>query len=455
MDTVSEVWPRVVPVDVTEGPAERAPDDFDDGYVLPMHSVKPLQTLHTHPLDTHLVFYEVPHVYTFHGVPTSTSVTALAHDFEESFDPTAAIGLMKGGKSQAWPRLEYVVDAVAVLDDHDDAWTPERGLLATSGGKTVAVLPPHSMNVGTATAAAVQVLRSMSAAKAPDPSDFEVYAYERPMMDDEIAAKWKANGQRASHMGTDRHYLAECFFNGLPHRWWEPDAQVLYKFCREHMVPAGMVAFNTEKEIVCADADVAGSIDLIAWDPSRKVYHIIDFKRSDKLQTQLRGFRKMGAPFNHLDDCKGAGYALQTSIYQYILERDYGLTIGDRVLLSLHADAPFCTSVPYMKREVEYIMERRFALVRARKEIVRADPCFACAKTGAPLVDAVMLDDDQTRVMEKMALTEETVSYRPDWETRRAFDAAVAAAVRMPTFDPTGLVSWKRQMPAAGLRPFS
>jgi len=46
----------------------------------------------------------------------------------------------------------------------------------------------------------------------------------------------------------------------------------------------------------------------------------------------------MRAPFAHLDDCKGAAYALQTSLYQYILERDYGMTIGERVLLSLHPD---------------------------------------------------------------------------------------------------------------------
>ena len=58
--------------------------------------------------------------------------------------------------------------------------------------------------------------------------------------------------------------------------------------------------------------------------------HIVDHKRSDKLQRDLRGFGKMTGDFAHLDDCKGAGYALQTSIYQYILERDYGMTIGIR-----------------------------------------------------------------------------------------------------------------------------
>ena len=181
--------------------------------------------------------------------------------------------------------------------------------------------------------------------------------------------KWRRDGMRASHMGTDRHHLAECFFNGLPYRWWEPDIEVLHRFVREHMLPHGLVAFNTEKEIVCRDANVAGSIDLIVWDPRRRVHHIIDFKRSAKLRTQLRGFGKMAEPLGHLDNCKGAGYALQTSIYQYILQRDYGLVIGDRILLSLHAEEPFVTSVPYLEEETRYIMERRFA--RAAESYMR------------------------------------------------------------------------------------
>ena len=58
-----------------EGPPTKPPEDFQSGYVLPVHSEKPLQRLHRHPLDDRLVFFEKPHVYTFDGAPTSTSVT--------------------------------------------------------------------------------------------------------------------------------------------------------------------------------------------------------------------------------------------------------------------------------------------------------------------------------------------------------------------------------------------
>jgi len=58
---------------VTLGPAEREQETYDEGFVLPAHSVKPLQRLNTHPLDADLEFFEEDHIYRFKGVPTETS----------------------------------------------------------------------------------------------------------------------------------------------------------------------------------------------------------------------------------------------------------------------------------------------------------------------------------------------------------------------------------------------
>jgi hypothetical protein len=274
------------------------------------------------------------------------------------------------------------------------------------------------------------------------------------MTDDEICEKWSRDGRRASHLGTDRHYMAECFFNGLPHRWWEPDIHVLYRFCRDYLIPQGIVAFNTEKEIICRDANVAGSIDLIVWDARRNVHHIVDFKRSNKLKSQLRGFGKMAAPFSHLDNCKGAGYALQTSIYQFILERDYGMTIGDRILLSLHSDEPFVTSVPYLAEETRFIMENRFARVRAQHKVMESDPTrFQCSVTNMPVVDAVRRRADGSIVMEKTALLSDD-DFTIANDIRREFEMHVDSVVERTTLDTSCVTSWRRLMPSEGLAPF-
>ena len=425
------------------GPCEKPPDDYGDGFVLPDHTVKPLQMLHTHPNDKDLAFYPDPHIYTWKGVPTTTSVTAMAHEYEKPFVATNAIQSMKSSGSQAWPRVEYVWDAHEGLD----SWNPARGALLACHGKTLAALPPCSMAPGTHPEQVMSALRSIARGHL-DEDDAEWFTYARGMSDADIQEKWRKNGNEKSHMGTERHLLAELLFNGLPFRWWEEDMRVLYEFCHEYLVPNGIVGYNTEKEIYYPPADLAGSIDLIVWDARRKLYHIIDHKRSDKLRTQMRGYGKMKAPMKHLDDCKGAGYALQTSIYQFILEMEYGMTIGDRILLSLHNEAPFATSVPYLKAEVEYIMGNRIAEVTARRATG-----MTCAVTGAPLVNAVRLDDGRL-VMEKQAILME-VPYTADQETRARFEEEVARCKECVELDESEVVPWRELMPAEGIVPFS
>lgn len=443
-----------------------APTTFGAGYVLPAHSEKPLQCLHPHPLDARLVFYEGPHVYTFDGAALSCSVTPLAHQFESHFVPEDAIALMKGSRAQAWPRLEYACGVSPGVT----AWSPEHGLLLTSEGKTVGALQPHTMSAEctVAEARAVLALTRKKPAWGDTTSDEadRVLTFDRAMTDDEIKQMWADKGREASHRGTEAHYMAERFFNGLTCRWWEGEMAVLFAFARQHMLPHNLVAWHTEKEIVCADADVAGSIDLIVWDAASGLYHIIDHKRSDKLETQMRGYSKMGGVMTHLDDCKGASYALQTSIYQYILERDYGMPIGDRVLLSLHPDRPFTTSVPYLRAEVEYIMESRIALTAARRRVAAADARFKCSLSGLPAVDAVRVSSPPTEEVlvvpnadggqiasEKAAMVQGLDDAVPEETLRAAFAEAVRLEYTPPTLRRESCIAWKRQMPVGGLRP--
>ena len=448
------VWDAVLPEGVAraQGPPTAPPVDYEDGFVLPAHTDKPLKALHPHPLDARLYFFEEPHVYTFDGVPTSASVTALAHEYEKPFCAADAVAGMKTARSQAWPRAEYVED----LRPLDDAYAAARGVLLVRGGKTVATLPPYALEVGTTTASALAVLRASAVRGAGgDVDDDELFTYTRGLEADEIDALWKRKGRIASHRGTDAHWLAECFFNGLPVRWWEEEMRLVVEFARTSMIPHGLLAHSTEKEIVCADADLAGSIDLLAVDPATGVIHIIDHKRSDKLRATMRGYSKMAPPFSHLDDCKGAAYALQTSIYQYVLERDYGMVVGDRVLLSLHPDAPFATSVPYLKDEVSYLMERRMAVVRARRAVADAEPeRFRCALTGAPATDAVRLDDGRIAMEKAAQVADPPVHFAPDKVLRAAFEAAVAEHATLPS-PPTALLSWRRRMPEGGVVPFA
>lgn len=455
-----EVWARVLPDGVVKqnGVAPLPPVDFEDNFTLPAHCVKPLQKLHFHPLDTHLEFFEAPHVYTFRGVPTSCSVTGLAHQFEKEFVPDVAIALMKKKRSEAWPRFKYVFDLKQ--ETQDCPLTTTRGSMMIAGDQTVSVVQAHAMDV-TSTPEDIRKVLHITRVDNGSSTDEVVFAsFDRPMSVSEIKEAWKRNGKLASNKGTEGHYQCELFLNGLPCRWWEGELCILVEFAKEHMIPRNIVAWNTEKEIVCEDADVAGSIDAILFEPSEGgegIYHILDFKRSDALMQKLRGkYGKMSDPFKHLDSCNGAAYALQLSIYQYILERDYKMNIGERILLSIHPDAPFTTAVPYLAEEVKYIFEVRFALVRARKQVADEDPLrFRCTLTNAPCVDAVRLKSTGRIAMEKAAIVRDE-EYDVDSETRSAFEMRVdevAQAVDLP--NPSLCVAWKRRMPEGGIRPFA
>lgn len=451
-ESVVELAGRILPAGMAvqvDPPPAPPPIDFEDGFVLPAHYEKPLQSVHAHPLDAGMCFYEVPHKYTYKGTPMSTSVTTLAHEFEKPFDARGAIAMMKMSRSQAWPRLEYVRNATTMTD-----WTSTKGALLVLFGRTAAACQPCALREDATQDDAKRVLGAsiVKGFDVFDEDDAEWYAFDRVLRDDEIQALWSHKGLLARNKGTYAHYQAELFFNGLPCHWRDAEMEIVLDFTERELIPRGLVAFNTEKEIVCVDADVAGSIDLILYDPVKKIHHIVDHKRSDKLQSQLRGYGSMKAPFRHLPQCNGASYALQTSIYQYILERDYGMTIGDRILLSLHPDKPFATSVPYLKEEAHYLLDKRIALAQARREVAQKHPAFTCALTGGPLVDAVTLSDGR-KAMENAAIVQD-LPYEPDVEMRATFDAFVDSCKRVVTFV-TPKSSWTSLVPEAGIPPFS
>lgn len=55
---MEEVWSQVLPqgVGVQSGAPPKPPVDFEDGFVLPPHCVKPLQERHRHPLPAVVEF---------------------------------------------------------------------------------------------------------------------------------------------------------------------------------------------------------------------------------------------------------------------------------------------------------------------------------------------------------------------------------------------------------------
>ena len=85
---------------------------------------------------------------------------------------------------------------------------------------------------------------------------------------------------------------------------------------------------------------------------------IVDWKRTKKLTIENEhGVLKY--PLNHVPDCSYYKYALQVSLYRYVLESEYLMTIGNMFLAVCHPDLhkPRLIDVPFLLSEVNAIVE--------------------------------------------------------------------------------------------------
>jgi hypothetical protein len=457
-----------------QGPTMPAPTSFANGdYCAPEHATYATSADNAHEKDAHIEFYAEPHVYLLscdgRRRATSTSVTGLAHEHCHPFDARVAVGLMQNGKGQAWPRREYVRDLQRVERDEDLRpwrgallWIPDDG--TKDAKRTIASLRPHHAAPTAGGHHIGELLRTMCVPSLRHRAqDALTFSFEREMTDDEIVTSWEDNGANASNQGTEAHLQMQLLAEGEPYRS-DPAVDVGLAFFAQ--VRDGWSVYACEKEIYCADLDVAGSVDLIVRNDDTGEYAIIDHKHSEKLSTKMRGFSsasksgRMKKPFDHLEDCDGATYALQLSIYRWILEREYGMTVVECMLFGLHPKAPFATAVPYLKAEVDYLMASRRAVLRARDECPQR-----CPLTDVPLHDPVFARDEGriVSVDRKFALAtgydilrDDKGEPQADHVTRDVVARHVATRAREhapPPFDTHTMTPWCELMPKHGIRP--
>lgn len=97
------------------------------------------------------------------------------------------------------------------------------------------------------------------------------------------------------------------------------------------------------------------------------VFTIYDWKRSNKVIASGRpekisryGKRAL-RPISHIPDTTYWHYALQVSIYRYILETKYGINVQDGHLAVFHPDydTPYLVDVPYLRDEVVAVLNNK------------------------------------------------------------------------------------------------
>jgi hypothetical protein len=108
---------------------------------------------------------------------------------------------------------------------------------------------------------------------------------------------------------------------------------------------------------------IAGTIDFVDYQDGE--YIIYDWKRTDKIIDNGMPIKadKYGGhgkfPLEHLDNSPYYHYALQLSLYKYILEKNYGIIISDLRLGIFHPayDKPYILRIPYLEKEINDLFD--------------------------------------------------------------------------------------------------
>ena len=175
-----------------------------------------------------------------------------------------------------------------------------------------------------------------------------------------IVEIWNSKGKEAANQGTYLHEQIESFYLG--HEYVKTSEFHLFEqFCKDH---PNLNPHRTEWRVFDEEHHIAGTIDLITKNSAG--YELYDWKRSKKIIDVFSGnpivtdtWGNLGVgQLSTIHDTSYNRYCLQQSLYKYILEKNYGLTVSKMFLIVLYPDYDryYKVEVPYLKDKAEYIL---------------------------------------------------------------------------------------------------
>jgi hypothetical protein len=184
----------------------------------------------------------------------------------------------------------------------------------------------------------------------------------------EIINQWQSIGTERASAGTSVHLSAEMFLNNAPREDKSPEFQQFSNWYNKDK-PKTWEPYRTEWSVFHEDADLAGQIDGLFYDPIDKSYHMVDWKCVEKLEAHNsfgeRGFK----PFQKLPNTNLNHYYVQQNLYAWILREKYGIDVKSMSLLKIHHTNDMDTAVLYkvhdLRKEVDEYMHERIQVVAA------------------------------------------------------------------------------------------
>lgn len=190
---------------------------------------------------------------------------------------------------------------------------------------------------------------------------------------EEMLDRWDRCRRMASEVGTFMHLQTEHFFRDGSFETCfsfvdgeatetvsiEQERQHFLRFVEEHRIRP----YRQEWPIYDLELNIAGTVDMICREDDGS-FTIYDWKRSGKVvdaagvpltegfngKTGFNGISLPDTPFYH--------YCIQQNLYRYMLQRDYGISVGGMNLVVLCPDYPtyYVVPVPRMEEVVSQVI---------------------------------------------------------------------------------------------------
>lgn len=170
---------------------------------------------------------------------------------------------------------------------------------------------------------------------------------------EQILAEWDAKGKAACDLGHRVHFQAEVICDGFGGDQ-EPDG---YTEAIEAAISELKITPVATERVICdPELGLSGIVDLVCFIGDSQEPAIVDWKTNRKGIEFRNRWQKMLTPLGRLDDCSYHHYALQLSLYRFILERHYNFRPTRQCLIYLPGDGTYRPiPAPYMRQEIDDI----------------------------------------------------------------------------------------------------
>ena len=195
----------------------------------------------------------------------------------------------------------------------------------------------------------------------------------RPVED--ILAEWKYKADFACAKGTLCHEFAQHLWSGnkIPikllefdnsNNWKEYTSKIFVQASNFHQDYKNHLEHLQDELVVGSEEyDIASAIDHLFYNKLTGELVLVDYKTNSYMSgyNKKAYSKKMKVPLSHINDDALHHYYIQLSIYKFLIEKYTGLKVDEMfiVYMSENIENYEIIEIPYLKKEVENILESR------------------------------------------------------------------------------------------------